>query len=146
MAELHDLTALEQGALIRSGEISPVELTEHYLDRAARLPQEYVDGAFAFRDPDAVRRRAREVAASGTWQLPAHIYLRTQGFVVRYDGSEADLTDKYLKLFLGWQPNAFTEASVGWSGQRHRDPLDGLPQEAMVERGLFAKVAYAIQF
>lgn len=65
MAELHDLTALEQGALIRSGEISAVELTEHYLERAARLPQEYVDGAFAFLDPDAARRRAREVAAVG---------------------------------------------------------------------------------
>lgn len=65
MAELHDLTALEQGALIRSGETSPVELTEHYLERAARLPREYVDGAFAFLDPDAARRRAREVAAVG---------------------------------------------------------------------------------
>lgn len=63
--ELHDLTALEQGELIRSGEISPVELTEHYLERAARLPREYVDGAFAFRDPDAARLRAREVAAVG---------------------------------------------------------------------------------
>lgn len=68
MAELHDLTALEQGALIRSGEISPVELTEHYLQRMARADdgfQEYVDGAFAFRDPDAARLRAREVAAVG---------------------------------------------------------------------------------
>ncbi|TWG92948.1 amidase [Nocardioides sp. J9] len=65
MAELHDLTALEQGALIRSGVISPVELTDHYLERAARLPREYVDGAFAFLDPDAARRRAHEVAAVG---------------------------------------------------------------------------------
>lgn len=99
------------------------------------------------READGLRLiRAREVSASGTWQLPAHFYLRTQGFVVRYDGAEADLTDKYLKVFAGWQPNAFTEAYLGWSGQRHRDPLGGLPQEAMVERGLFAKVAYAIQF
>ena len=37
MAELHDLTALEQGALVRRGEVSSLELTEHYLDRAARL-------------------------------------------------------------------------------------------------------------
>ena len=68
MAELHDLTALEQGALIRSGEISPVELTEHYLRRHERADdgfQEYVDGAFALRDPDAARRRAHEVAAVG---------------------------------------------------------------------------------
>ncbi|TYL52155.1 amidase [Nocardioides sp. BGMRC 2183] len=65
MADLHDLTALEQGALIRSGELDPITLTDHYLDRAARLPSEYVDGAFAFLDPDAARLRAREVAAVG---------------------------------------------------------------------------------
>lgn len=68
MAELHDLTALEQGQLIRSGEIDPVELTEHYLqriERVAAVSPEYVDGAFAFLDPDAARRRAREVAAVG---------------------------------------------------------------------------------
>ncbi|MGN6794598.1 MAG: amidase family protein, partial [Streptosporangiaceae bacterium] len=37
MTELHDLTALEQAAAIRAGEVSPVELTEHYLDRIDRL-------------------------------------------------------------------------------------------------------------
>ncbi|HWU21216.1 MAG TPA: amidase [Nocardioides sp.] len=65
MAELHDLTALEQGALIRSGELSPVDLTEHYLARAESLPRRLVDGAFVFRDPDAARQRAREIAAVG---------------------------------------------------------------------------------
>jgi hypothetical protein len=54
--------------------------------------------------------------------------------------------DKFLKAFLGWQPNAFTNAYVGWSGQRHRDPANVLPWERMVERGLFAKMAYALQF
>ena len=33
MPQLHDLTALEQAAAIRRGEVSPVELTEHYLRR-----------------------------------------------------------------------------------------------------------------
>jgi hypothetical protein len=66
--------------------------------------------------------------------------------VVRYDGSEFEGVDKYLKAFLGWQPNAFTNAYLGWSGQRHRDPLAVIPTERMVERGLFAKVAYAMQF
>lgn len=68
VAELHDLTALEQGELIRRGETDPVELTEHYLariERAVDLSPEYVDGAFVVRDPDAARRRAREVAAVG---------------------------------------------------------------------------------
>lgn len=34
MALLHDLTALEQGAAVRRGEVSPVELVEHYAVRA----------------------------------------------------------------------------------------------------------------
>jgi amidase len=33
MAELHDLTALEQAAAVRAGETSPVELVDHYLAR-----------------------------------------------------------------------------------------------------------------
>ena len=37
MAELHDLTALEQGELVRRREVSPVELVEHYLERAHRI-------------------------------------------------------------------------------------------------------------
>ncbi|MDP9866114.1 MULTISPECIES: amidase [Streptosporangium] len=40
MAHIHDLTALEQAAAVRSGEISPVEIAEHYLDRIARLDPE----------------------------------------------------------------------------------------------------------
>ena len=37
MADLHDLTALEQGRAVRSGEVSPVDLVDHYLDRIGRL-------------------------------------------------------------------------------------------------------------
>ncbi len=37
MSELHDLTALEQGAAIRTGEVSTAELVEHYLERIDRL-------------------------------------------------------------------------------------------------------------
>lgn len=99
------------------------------------------------READGARLvRARQLVASATWQLPAHVYLKTQSFVVRYDGLEADGTDKYLKALLGWQPNAFTGAYLGWSGQRRRDPASGLDAERMTERGLFAKVAYALQF
>ena len=36
MSELHDLTALEQGAAIRAGEVSTAELVEHYLARIDR--------------------------------------------------------------------------------------------------------------
>ncbi|WP_341924340.1 amidase [Nocardioides psychrotolerans] len=55
MAELHDLTALEQGALVASGEISSRELTEHYLERAVRLDDV---GAFVTLTPDLARERA----------------------------------------------------------------------------------------
>lgn len=65
MTELHDLTALEQGALVRSGETSAVELTDHYLARIERADHDFVAGAFAFLDPDLARARAREVAAVG---------------------------------------------------------------------------------
>ena len=99
------------------------------------------------RESDSLRLiRAREISATGVWQFPMNLYLKTQAIVVRYDGTEADLTDKYLKAFVGWQPNAFTTAYAGWSGQRHRDPVLGPVEERMVERGLFAKVAYAFQF
>jgi len=90
--------------------------------------------------------RARELTATGSWQFPRSLYLKAQAFVVRYDGTDAEGVDKFLKGFLGWQPNAFTNAYLGWSGQRRRDPLALVPSERMVERGLFAKLAYAMQF
>ncbi|MCK7623164.1 amidase [Streptomyces sp. RS10V-4] len=58
MAELHDLTALEQAAEIRSGELSPVELTEHYLARIDRLDDSL--GAFLTRTPELARKQAAE--------------------------------------------------------------------------------------
>jgi amidase len=65
VSELHDLTAVEQGELIRKGEISPVELTDHYLGRAERLDSTFVAGAFVHLGADEARVRAREVAAVG---------------------------------------------------------------------------------
>ena len=52
MAELHDLTALEQGALVRRGEVSPLELVDHYLERADRLDSV---GAFVTLTPGPAR-------------------------------------------------------------------------------------------
>ncbi|MGH3802761.1 MAG: amidase family protein, partial [Pseudonocardiaceae bacterium] len=37
MADLHELTALEQAAAVRRREVSPSELVEHYLRRAGGL-------------------------------------------------------------------------------------------------------------
>ena len=62
MADLHDLTALEQGELVRRREVSPLELTEHYLERADRLDSV---GAFVTLTPEAARARAAGLAAAG---------------------------------------------------------------------------------
>ncbi|MET9295480.1 amidase [Streptomyces sp. NPDC003077] len=56
MAQLHDLSALEQAEGIRSGEISPVELTEHYLTRIDRLDGTL--GAFLTVTPEIARKQA----------------------------------------------------------------------------------------
>ncbi|MBJ7357477.1 amidase [Nocardioides sp.] len=60
MAELHDLTALEQGDLVRRREVAPAELTEHYLERAHRIDSgpETV-GAFVTLTPELALDRAR---------------------------------------------------------------------------------------
>jgi amidase len=60
VAELHDLTALEQGELVRRREVSPGELTEHYLERAHRLDSgPDAVGAFVTLTPELALDRAR---------------------------------------------------------------------------------------
>jgi amidase len=61
MADLHDLTALEQGGLVRRREVSPLELTEHYLERADRLDSV---GAFVTLTPEQARSRAAGLPAA----------------------------------------------------------------------------------
>ncbi|WP_310962780.1 amidase [Nocardioides terrisoli] len=63
MAELHELTALEQGAAIRSGEVSSAELVEHYLARIARLSEEL--GAFVTVTAEQARARATGMTGAG---------------------------------------------------------------------------------
>lgn len=65
MTEIHDLTAVEQGRLIRTGELDPTEITDHYLARIERAGDDFVAGAFAFLGADEARERARSVAAVG---------------------------------------------------------------------------------
>jgi len=63
MTELHDLTALEQGAAIAAGETSSSELVEHYAERAERLNPSL--GAFVTFTTDQARERARSVSGTG---------------------------------------------------------------------------------
>jgi amidase len=58
VAELHDLTALEQGAALRRGEVSTRELVEHYLARADEV------GAFVTRTPELALARADSLPAA----------------------------------------------------------------------------------
>ncbi len=56
MSELHDLTALEQGAAVARREVSPVELVDHYLARVARLSDAV--GAFVTVTGELAREQA----------------------------------------------------------------------------------------
>jgi amidase len=55
VSEPHDLTALEQGAAVRRGELSPRELASHYLNRADEV------GAFVTRTPELALARAESL-------------------------------------------------------------------------------------
>ncbi len=57
MSQLHDLTALEQGAAIRRGDVSPLELVDHYLERITRISDDV--GAFVTVTAELARHQAR---------------------------------------------------------------------------------------
>jgi amidase len=57
MAQLHDLTALEQAAAIRTRVVSPSELVDHYLDRIDRLSDQV--GAFVTVTDELARKQAK---------------------------------------------------------------------------------------
>ena len=56
MGDLHDLTALEQGAALRAREVSSAELVDHYLARVERLSDTV--GAFVTVTGDLARKQA----------------------------------------------------------------------------------------
>jgi amidase len=73
MFELHHLTAQEQWDWLQRGEVTPTELTEHYLERIARLDRDL--GAFVTVTADAAIERARSLGVAGPtaaplWALP----------------------------------------------------------------------------
>jgi amidase len=71
--ELHHLTAQEQWDWLQRGEVTPVELAEHYLERIERLDAGL--GAFVTVTPNAALERARTLAetvprTATLWGLP----------------------------------------------------------------------------
>lgn len=72
MAELHDLTAIEQLEALRQGSVTPDELVRHYLDRIARLDGSL--GAFVEVTAEAAIARAETLSAAephgSLWGLP----------------------------------------------------------------------------
>src|SRR5690554_3502824 len=73
MDDLHDLTAQEQWLRMQRGELTPLELTDHYLARIERLDSGL--GAFATVTADAARERAAHLASKSDrsallWGLP----------------------------------------------------------------------------
>lgn len=73
MVELQDLSALDQWQLLQRGELSPLDLVDHYLGRIETLNPRL--GAFVTVTADAARERAAHVQASvprtaPLWGLP----------------------------------------------------------------------------
>ena len=71
MPDIHYLTALEQAAAIRAGDLSPVDLVTHYLERIDRHGAGL--GAFVTLTPDQALAQAKEaasVAQAGGDDLP----------------------------------------------------------------------------
>ncbi|MET4159635.1 amidase [Agromyces sp. PvR057] len=71
--DLHELTALELHQSLQRGEVSPVEVTRHYLSRAERLDPELA--AFATLTPERALERAESVMrnvpkTAPLWGLP----------------------------------------------------------------------------
>lgn len=73
MFELHHLSAQEQWDWLQRGEVTPLELAEHYLGRIERWNGEL--GAFTTVTPDAARERAASLASvprtAPLWGLPS---------------------------------------------------------------------------
>lgn len=72
MTELHDLTALEQGELVRRCEVSPAELAEHYLERIENLDNGSSQplGAFVTVTRDRALERAHALALRPAGDCP----------------------------------------------------------------------------
>lgn len=147
MAELHDLTAIEQLAALRAREISPVELTRHYLERVARLDDGL--GAFVEVTADAALARAAslgDAAPEGAlWGVPfadkdlvsrAGVPTRFgsrlhQGFIPDATADQAAVLDEAGGVSLGktntpeFGLTGYTETQIAPPARDPWNPLNG---------------------
>ena len=68
MFELHHLTAVEQWEWLRRGDVTPIELVDHYLERIERLNPSL--GAFATVTANEAHERAADLEAHGPTAAP----------------------------------------------------------------------------
>ena len=115
MFELHHLTAQEQLDWLRRGEITPPELTEHYLARIERLDGGL--GAFVTVTADAALERARMPTADG----PAPAPLWGLPFADKDLVDARGRADRFgSRLFADYVPESLDELVRG-AGRRRRD-------------------------
>ena len=103
VSELHDLSLVEQAAAVRSRQVSPVDLVEHYLQRVDRLNGDV--GAFVFVAADQARTAAKDAERAvldGTALPPLH-------------GVATAIKDLYLTADMptGFGTGAFAPQSPG---------------------------------
>ncbi len=113
MAELHELTALEQGAAVRAREVSPVELVEHYVARASQLSQRVgafvtLTGDLALERARALEPRAGEVGTSPLYGVPTAVKdlnltagVRTTFGSAAYDDYVPEVSDELVLRLEG---------------------------------------------
>ncbi|WP_461001805.1 amidase [Streptomonospora sediminis] len=68
MAEIHDLTAIQQAEAVRRRDLSPVDITEHYLTRIERLNEKL--GAFIAVAGEFAREQARKAEEEALSDTP----------------------------------------------------------------------------
>ena len=104
MTDLHTLTATQAAALIRSGKLNPIDLTEACLARIAE--REPLVRAFHFHDPAQARQQAANAGPGALRGIPVG---------VKDVLDTADMPSGYgSPIWEGWRPRA-DSAPVAWA-------------------------------
>lgn len=128
MFELHHLSAQEQWDWLRRGEVTPLELTEHYLARIERLDPDL--GAFVTVTADAARERARTLRATTETSAPLWGIPFADKDLVRRAGVPAKFGSRLLEDFVPDESDEIVDvldAAGGVSLGKTNTPEFGLP-------------------